>query len=195
MHSGHAPNGLLKENERGSISSTVCSCPLGQESFSENERYRGLPSASRPPNSAVFFLPFSATGSTSTNSATTRPSASFRAVSTESVRRWRMPSFMARRSTTTAMVCLTCFFSTGGSESWTVSPSTTARAKPCVDRSLNRSTNSPLRPRTTGASTWKRVRSGSSSSWSTICCGVCRLTGSPHCGQCGTPTRAQSRRM
>ena len=39
----------------------------------------------------------------------------------------------------------------------------------------NRSTYSPLRPRTTGASTWKRVPSGSSSSWSTICCG--RLPG------------------
>ena len=53
--------------------------------------------------------------------------------------------------------------------------------------SLNRSTNSPLRPRTTGASTWKRVPSGSSSSWSTICCGVCLATGSPQTGQCGRP--------
>ena len=46
-----------------------------------------------------------------------------------------------------------------------------------------------------GASTWKRVPSSSSSSWSTICCGVCLATGSPQTGQCGRPTRAHSRRM
>ena len=34
---------------------------------------------------------------------------------------------------------------------------------------------SPLRPRTTGASTWKRVPSGSCSTRSTICCGVWRV--------------------
>ena len=58
----------------------------------------------------------------------------------------------------------------------TTSPSTRAREKPLVCSSAKRSTNSPLRPWTTGASTWKRVRSSSSSSsWSTICCG--RLPG------------------
>ncbi|GMA39469.1 hypothetical protein GCM10025883_15140 [Mobilicoccus caccae] len=48
----------------------------------------------------------------------------------------------------------------------------------------------PLRPLTSGASTWNRVRSGSSSSRSTICCGLCRVIGSPHVGQCGRPARA-----
>ena len=65
----------------------------------------------------------------------------------------------------------------GGSVSETTSPSTRAREKPLVWSSANRSTYSPLRPWTTGASTWNRVRSGSSSSRSTICWGVCRVTG------------------
>ena len=33
-----------------------------------------------------------------------------------------------------------------------------------------------------------------SSSWSTICCGDWRVTGSPQTGQCGRPARAKSRR-
>jgi hypothetical protein len=49
----------------------------------------------------------------------------------------------------------------GQRDDLTVDP---ARAKPLVCSSANRSTNSPLRALTTGASTWKRVPSGSSSS-------------------------------
>ena len=52
-----------------------------------------------------------------------RPSA----VSTESVSRRLALSFTVRRSMTTSMVCFSCFFSVGGSESWMVSPSTRAR--------------------------------------------------------------------
>ncbi len=50
-----------------------------------------------------------------------------RAVSTESVRRRLALSLTVRRSTTTSMVCFSCFFSVGGLESWIVSPSTRAR--------------------------------------------------------------------
>ena len=57
----------------------------------------------------------------------------------------------------------------------TISPSTRARVKPWACSSANSSPYSPLRPRTTGASTWNRVPSGSSSTRSTICCG--RLAG------------------
>ena len=53
---------------------------------------------------------------------------------------------------------------------------------------------SPLRPRITGASTWNRVPSSSSSTRSTICCGACAAIGRPHPGQCGCPIRAYSSR-
>ncbi len=43
----------------------------------------------------------------------------------------------------------------------------------------------PLRPRTTGASTSKRLPSGSSRMRSTICWGVCRVMAVPSKGQCG----------
>ncbi len=56
------------------------------------------------------------------------PPLSRRAVSTESVSRRLALSLTVRRSTTTSTVCFSCFFSLGGSASWTVSPSTRARA-------------------------------------------------------------------
>ena len=88
------------------------------------------------------------------------------------------------------MECLYFLSRVGGSVSWTISPSTRARLKPSAASWRNTSTYSPLRPRTTGASTWKRVPSGSAISRSTICCGDCRLIGSPQTGQCGRPARA-----
>src|SRR6478735_7133205 len=109
LQAAQAPNGLLNENERGSISSMASGCSLGHARFSEKARIRPGSSASR-----------------STNSARTRPSASPRAVSMESVSRWLMPSLTTRRSTTTSMVCLNCLPSLGGSLSWTRSPSTRA---------------------------------------------------------------------
>ncbi len=51
-----------------------------------------------------------------------------------------------------------------------------------------------FRVRTTGARTWKRAPASISSTWSTICCGVCREICSPQTGQCGVPARAYSRR-
>ena len=50
---------------------------------------------------------------------------------------------------------------------------------------------SPLRPRTTGASTWKRVPSGSSSDAVDDLLRRLALTSRTPCsGQCGTPMRA-----
>ena len=180
VHSGHAPNGELNEKDRGWISSMPSGWLLGQAIFSEKRRSRSLSLASR-----------------STKSMTTTPPASPRAVSTESVRRRLEPAsspLATSRSTTTSMVCFFCFSRAGGSVRDTTSPSTRAREKPLVCSSAKRSTNSPLRPCTTGASTWKRVRSSRVSSWSTICCGDWRVTGSPQTGQCGRPARAKSRR-
>ena len=122
------------------------------------------------------------------------PPASPSAVSTESVSRCLALPLTASRSTTTSMVCFSCFFSFGGSVSGWTTPSIRARAYPLDCSSANRSTYSPLRPRITGASTWNRVPSSIASTRSTICCGVCREIGSPQTGQCGCPTRANSSR-
>ncbi len=45
----------------------------------------------------------------------------------------------------------------------------------------------PLRPRTTGARTWKRVPGGSWAIWSTICWADWAWTSRPHWGQWGCP--------
>ena len=73
-------------------------------------------------------------------------------------------------------------------------PSTRAREYPLICISRSSSPYSPLRPRTTGASTWNLVPSSSSSTRSTICCGVCRAIGLPQIGQCGLPILAYSSR-
>lgn len=179
---GQAPNGLLNENDRGSISSIAIAWLLGQAIFSEKRR-------SRTASGSL--------SSTSTNSTSSTPAASRRAVSTESVSRRLAPvssPLATSRSTTTSIVCLYCFSSFGGSDRETTSPSTRALENPLVCSSAKRSTNSPLRACTTGASTWNLVRSGSSSSWSTICWGLCLVIASPHTGQCGRPARANSSR-
>ena len=115
--------------------------------------------------------------SRSTRSKTTSPEARLSAVSTESVSRRLDDGLAESRSTTTSMVCFLCFSSLGGSASWIVSPLTRARLKPWDWRLRKSSMYSPLRPRMTGASTWKRVPSSSWSTRSTICCGVCRSIG------------------
>ena len=97
------------------------------------------------------------------------PSASRSAVSTESVSRCFAVAFTDSRSTTTEMSCLSCFLSVGGAVSGCTVPSTSTREYPCPCSSVKRSTNSPFRVRTTGASTWNRVPSSSASTWSTIC--------------------------
>src|SRR6476469_7614389 len=113
VHSGHAPNGELKEKDRGWISSMPRGWLLGHAIFSEKRRSRSLSLASR-----------------STKSMMTTPPARPRAVSTESVRRRLEPlssPLATRRSTTTSMVCFFCFSRAGGSVSETTSPSTRAR--------------------------------------------------------------------
>ena len=176
-HLVHAPKGELNENERGSSSSVSMSCSLGQAIRSENRICLCGSLASR-----------------STMSSTTSPEARFSAVSIESVSRRFDVGFAASRSTTTSIVCFFCLSSFGGpsimSASWIVSPLTRARLNPCDCRLRNSSTYSPLRPRMTGASTWKRVPSSSCRMRSTICWGVCRSIGEPHSGQCGRPARA-----
>ncbi len=88
-----------------------------------------------------------------------------------------MPGRRTRRSTTTSIVWFSYRASRScvRSVSSTTSPSIRARVKPWPASSSSRPSYSPLRPRTTGARTWKRVPSGSSSTRSTICCG--RLAG------------------
>ena len=79
------------------------------------------------------------------------PDANRRAVSIESVKRDLDSAFAVRRSTTTSIVCFSCFLSFGASVSATISPSILAREYPEAISSANKSTNSPLRARTTGA--------------------------------------------
>ena len=73
---------------------------LGQAIFSENFCSRAGSFAGR-----------------STKSNTTRPPASWSAVSTESVSRRLLDGLAASRSTTTSIVCFFCLSSLGGSES------------------------------------------------------------------------------
>jgi len=128
--------------------------------------------------------------SPSTTLATTSPPESRIAVSTESVSRCCMSSRTVSRSTTTSTVCFFVFVSFGGSAISQSSPSTRMRTNPCFAMSSNSFTYSPLRARTTGASTCMRVRSGSARIWSTTWSTVCWRISLPHSGQCGTPARA-----
>ena len=66
------------------------------------------------------------------------------------------PASCTSRSTTTAMSCLNFLSSSISSSSSRSSPSIFARVKPSARSSSSRSLYSPLRPRTTGASTMKR---------------------------------------
>ena len=75
-------------------------CSFGQASRSENRRSRCGSSSGR-----------------STKSRITRPPARPSAVSTESVIRCLLEARAVSRSTTTSMVCFSCFFSAGGSVS------------------------------------------------------------------------------
>ena len=74
-----------------------------------------------------------------------------------------------RRSTTTSSECFSAFFSGGRLSASTTAPSMRKRTNPWVCMSSKNSTNSPLRSRTTGASTITLASSGRASVASTIC--------------------------
>ena len=115
--------------------------------------------------------------SRSTRSKITSPEARLSAVSTESVSRaWTTPWPPAGRRPPRWSACAASP-AWAARRSWIVSPLTRARLNPWDCRLRNSSMYSPLRPRMTGASTWKRVPSSSWSTRSTICCGVCRSIG------------------
>ena len=172
----HAPNGELKEKCRGSSSANEMP-HAGQPYFSEKSCVSRAAESLRP-----------------CRTISTRPSASRSAVSTESASRPRSASRTASRSTTTDTSWFTRRLSTGGSARSTAAPSTTARTKPCLRADSKSSRNSPLRPRTSGASTSMRVPSGQPSTVSAIWPGLWRSTGRPQFAQCGVPARAYSRR-
>ncbi len=174
VHRGHAPCGELNEKIRGS-SSGMTGPWSGQANFSEYRVTSGSPSRG-------------------TVSISTIPSASATAVSIESARRLRRSWRITRRSITIEMSCLNFLSSTISSSSIRISPSTFARWKPSARSSSSCLPYSPLRPRTTGAMTMKRVLSGSSMTWSMICSADCPDTGLPQMWQCGWPMRDHSRR-
>ncbi|SSS39374.1 Uncharacterised protein [Acinetobacter baumannii] len=105
---GHAPNGLLNENKRGSSSATARS-HSGHECFAEKTRSGCLPfihdkTAISPPKRS--------------------------AVSNDSAIRLPKSSRTLKRSTTTSMVCFFFLSSSGGVSISMISPSTRARTKP-----------------------------------------------------------------
>ena len=122
------------------------------------------------------------------------PSASATAVSTESARRLRRSGRITSRSTTTEMSCLYFLSRTMSSSSVRSSPSTFTRVKPSERSSCSCLPYSPLRPRTIGAMTMKRVPSSMAMIWSMICSADCAAIGRPQLKQCGLPIRAHSRR-
>ena len=94
VQAGQEPNGALNENDRGSSSSMASGWSFGQASRSENRRSRCGSSSGRSTKSRMISPP-------------ARPSA----VSTESVIRCLLLALAVSRSTTTSMVCFSCFFS------------------------------------------------------------------------------------
>ena len=105
--SGQAPKGELNEKERGSSSS--------KERLQSWQAKCSLKIRSLSPPLA------------STKSRITMPWAKRRAVSIESVKRDFDSALAVSRSITTSMLCFSCFFNLGASESATTSPSMRAR--------------------------------------------------------------------
>ena len=103
---GQAPNGLLKENIRGSI--------FGKEIWQSGHAKCWLYICSGPSTSWI----------------TTMPSAHFDAVSIESAKRDSIPSLTTRRSTTISMECFLFFSNIISSSNVRTTPSTRARTKP-----------------------------------------------------------------
>ena len=74
------------------------------------------------------------------------------------------------------------------------SPLMRTRANPSATSPDNSLTWVPFLPRTTGASSWKRVPSGRVMIWSTIWSMVSGRIGRSHWGQWGSPARPNSSR-
>ena len=109
VHSGQAPNGLLKENRRG--------CKSGIE----------IPQSGQ----AFFWLKNTSSSLSPTRRVTiTIPLAFLRAISIESARRLRTSSLFTIRSTTISIVCFFCLSSLIASSSSAITPSIRARTKP-----------------------------------------------------------------
>ena len=109
------------------------------------------------------------TSPVSTSSMSTIPSARATAVSIESASRLRRSGRITSRSITTEMSCLYFLSRTMSSSSRRSSPSTFTRVKPSARSSSKSFPYSPLRPRTTGASTMNLAPSGIVITWSMIC--------------------------
>ncbi len=170
---GQAPWGELKLKARGLISGKET--PQSGQAKRSEKRNRSEPSASRP------------RGRVSTAAS---PSARARASSRASARRVRPSGFTSSRSTTTSRVWLRFLSRAISSSSSRVSPSTRMRRNPERRRSSRSARCSPLRPRTTGASTSTRVPGGRPSTRSTIWVTVWLEISRPQEVQWGTPTRA-----
>ena len=169
-HSGHAPNGLLKEKLLGSISSMLIP-QSGQEKL------------------ILKFI-----GSPSITSTVISPSASLSVVSMESVSLFCIPSLTESLSTTISILCFLFLSSLISSDSSYILPSTITRTYPLFFACSKSLVCSPLRPLTTGARSCILVLSGSPIITSTIWSTVCFLISLPQFGQCGTPTLAYKRR-
>ena len=105
-----------------------------------------------------------------------------------------MPGFTTRRSTTISMLCLMFLSSRISSDSSYMLPSTITRTYPLFFACSKIFSCLPFLPRTTGASSWILLLSGSSmirsTIWSTLCFSITR----PQFGQWGIPIRAYKRR-
>ncbi|VEW10446.1 Uncharacterised protein [Moraxella caviae] len=172
---GQAPAGLLKLNNLGSSSLTARS-HTGQECLAE-----------RICSSSPFGLP-----SMWYKIAKSEPNLS--AVSRLSATRFPKSSRTLNLSTTTSMLCFLFFSRLGSSSVSYTTSSMRTLVKPWADSWSKSALCSPLRSRTTGASSMSFVPSGNAKMPSTISLTVCATIGKSCSGQCGTPTRANKRR-
>ena len=115
-----------------------------------NEKLLGVSSSNVMPQSGQPYLDEYIVSLPSISTATD-PSASFIAVSTESVRRLEISGLTFNLSMTTYIVCLNFLSSSISSSNDLISPSTLTLAYPSFLSLSNKSLNSPFLPRTTGA--------------------------------------------
>jgi hypothetical protein len=179
LQAEHAPKGLLKEKDRGSISSMASGCSLGQARFSEKARDAVGSSASR-----------------STNSARTRPSARPRAVST-GVSEPLADAFLDHQAVNHHLDGVLELLAELGRIAQLDQVAVDPGAGVALGCQLLEEIHElALAAAHHGARTWKRVPV---LQFQELVHDLLRrllgLTGSPQTGQCGRPTRAHSRRM